>query len=212
MSQNWACQVFNKQLCLLNMSTRKYTKTRRAQQESQTRERIVEALVELHQELGPANTSVKAVAEKAGVQRLTVYRYFPDEVSMLQACSTHWWGLNPPPGIDQWANIENSADRCAAAFTAFYRYYHQTEDMWKKLYRDVGEIESLKKIMMQYENILDDIRDDLLAAWKAKGKRKQQLSLTIRHCLAFSTWQSLKEAKLNDSQMANLVVSWLKPN
>ena len=67
------------------MSKRKYTKTLRAEQQDETRSRIVDALVALHQELGPANTSVKAVAEKAGVQRLTVYRHFPDEASMFQA-------------------------------------------------------------------------------------------------------------------------------
>ena len=51
---------------------RQYNKTRREEQQDETRERIVIATVKLHEELGPANTSIKAIAEKAGVQRLTV--------------------------------------------------------------------------------------------------------------------------------------------
>ena len=191
------------------MSSRKYTKTRRAEQESKTRERIVEALVELHQELGPAHTSVKAVAEKAGVQRLTVYRYFPDDESMLQACSAHWWGLNPPPDFAEWANIEEPVERCFTALRSFYQYYRKTEPMWSSLYRDVNELDALAKIMTQYEGFLDQVRDDLLLPWKAKGKRKQQISATIRHCLAFSTWQSLTGQNLTEKQVIDLVMSWL---
>ncbi len=69
---------------------RKYELKQRAEKMSETRMRIVEATVELHEKLGPARTTISAIADRAGVQRLTVYRHFPDERSLFRACSGHW--------------------------------------------------------------------------------------------------------------------------
>ena len=198
------------QVCLLNMKKRKYTKHKRAEQQEQTRERIVDAVMSLHEELGPANTSIKAVAEKAGVQRLTVYRYFPDEASMFSACTTKWFGLNPPPQSTEWAAIQDAEQRSYAALLAFNQYYRRTATMWQGVYRDANEVEAMQKPLAGFEAFLDQQRDDLLAAWKAIGKRKQQLSISLRHCLRFSTWLSLKDEKLNDKQIAELMMSWIK--
>ncbi len=192
------------------MSTRKYTNTRRAEQQEQTRERIVGAVMALHEKLGPANTSIKAIAEKAGVQRLTVYRYFPDDDSLFQACTSEWFKLHPPPDITEWADIEDAGRHSTAVLLAFYRYYRKTEKMWKGAYRDVEEIKALKKPMGMFEGYLDQVRDEMLKRWKAKGKRKQQLSTTLRHCLRFTSWESLKREKLNDQQITELVITWIQ--
>lgn len=164
----------------------------------------------LHEELGPANTSIKAVAEKAGVQRLTVYRYFPDEDSLFQACTSTWLSLNPPPNVTEWADMDHAAERSYAAILAFNNYYRRTETMWKGAYRDVDDVGALQKPMAMFEAYLDQIRDDLLAAWKARGKKKQQLSITLRHCLQFSTWDSLRCENLKDKQITELMMSWVK--
>ena len=191
------------------MSNRKYTKTRRAEQQDETRDRIIEAIVALHEEFGPANTSIKAVAEKAGVQRLTVYRHFPDDASIFQACTSHWLKLNPPPDFVDWVNIENADEQTYTVLLAFYRYYRQTEKMWSGAYRDVEEIEALRNVMAGFETFLDQVRDNLLASWKVNGKRKKQLSITLRHSLRFTSWQSLKRENLNDKQITELVMSWI---
>ena len=77
--------------------TRRYRKRLRAEQEQQTRQAITEAAVKLHGTLGPARTTVSAIAEEAGVQRATVYRHFPDEPSLFQACSARH--VRPVGGI-----------------------------------------------------------------------------------------------------------------
>ena len=191
------------------MKTRKYTKTLRARQQENTRERIVEATVELHEELGPANTSIKAIAERAGVQRLTVYRYFPDDLALFEACTGHWFSLHPPPDVADWKKITDAAERSHTALLAFYQYYRETETMLTGAYRDVNAVEAMQAPMNRVEAYLDQVRDDLLTNWKAKGKRKQQLSLTLRHCLRFTTWQALSNESLSDTQIAELVMSWL---
>ena len=191
------------------MKNRKYTKTRRAEQQDVTRERIVEAAVKLHQALGPAHTSIKAIAEEAGVQRLTVYRHFPDDASLFQACSSHYLGLHPPPDMAGWADVADARERSVAALTAVYRYYRQTERMWRVAYRDVDQIEALQGPMARFEAYLDQISDNLVKTWNETGTARKQVQDTLRHALRFSTWYSLKHAKLTDKKMAGLVQTWL---
>ena len=197
------------QLCLLEMENRKYTKTRRAEQQDETRERIVEAAVKLHEALGPANTSIKAIAEEAGVQRLTVYRHFPDDVSLFQACTSHYLGLHPPPDMAAWAEVVDAGERSHAALLAFYQYYRQTEKMWRVAYRDVDQVAAMRAPMGRFEAYLDQVADDLVQAWHTTQAARKPLKLTLRHALRFATWQSLKNARLKDRQIAELAQCWL---
>jgi len=191
------------------MGARKYTKSKRADQQGKTRKRIVKAAVALHEKLGPANTSIKAVAEKAGVQRLTVYRHFPNEESLFLACSSDYFKENPPPDIAQWVGITDAAKRCHAAISAFNLYYRSTADMLDSVYRDINKVESLKRPMAEFEGYLNMISDDLLTALKLRGTRKKQCLITLRHCLKFTTWKSLKDENLQDKQITKLMMSWI---
>jgi AcrR family transcriptional regulator len=191
------------------MGKRKYTKTRRAEQQNETRARIVEAAVNLHEALGPAQTSIRAIAEAAGVQRLTVYRHFPDDASLFEACTSHYLGLHPPPQPAAWADIEHPGKRSYAALLAFYQYFRQTQNMWRVAYRDVDQLEALQAPMGRFEAYLDQVADDLVKAWDTTQATRKRLKLTLRHALRFITWQSLKDAGLKDRQMAELAQSWL---
>lgn len=191
------------------MTTRKYTKTRRAEQQDETRARIVEATVKLHEALGPAQTSIMAIAEAAGVQRLTVYRHFPDDASLFEACSTRYLEMHPPPQPAAWADIEHPGERSRTALLAFYQYYRQTEPMWRAAYRDVGQVAAMRAPMDRFEANLDHVTDGLVQAWHTTPAARTSLRLTLRHALRFSTWQSLKSAKLKDKQIVELVQGWL---
>src|ERR687891_3017256 len=90
---------------------RPYRMKRRAELEERTRSRITESAVALHEELGPARTSISAIAERAGVRRSTVYRHFPDEEALFGACSSHWGAANPPPDPGAWPMVEDPAER-----------------------------------------------------------------------------------------------------
>ena len=100
--------------------TRRYRKRLRAEQEQQTRQAITEAAVRLHGTLGPARTTVSAIAEEAGVQRATVYRHFPDEPSLFQACSGHYMAMHPPPDPTRWMEIADPAERLREALADVY--------------------------------------------------------------------------------------------
>jgi AcrR family transcriptional regulator len=191
------------------MNKRKYTKTRRAEQQDRTREKIVDATVALHEKLGPAKTSIKAIAEKAGVQRLTVYRHFPDDISLFQACTSHYLGQHPPPDMTDWAGIQDARKRSHAALLAFYRYYRRTEKMWNVAYRDINDVKALQVPMGQFQAYLDQVRDDLLASWNVKQADRKSLAITLRHCLRFTTWASLKNESLSDKKIVELVMGWV---
>src|ERR687886_294993 len=115
---------------------RPYRMKRRAELEQQTRLRITESAVALHEQLGPAHTSISAIAEHAGVRRSTVYRHFPDEAALFVACTTHWRAANPPPDPAAWAAIADPAARTETALRALYAFYTRTEPMYASLLRD----------------------------------------------------------------------------
>ena len=115
---------------------RPYRMRRRAELEELTRRRITESAVELHEELGPARTSIAAIAERAGVRRSTVYRHFPTEDALFDACSSHWRAANPPPDPSAWAAIDHPAERTSSALRDLYAFYGRTQDMYSSLLRD----------------------------------------------------------------------------
>src|SRR4051795_4067306 len=116
--------------------SRPYRQKLRAEQQAETRQRIVEAAVGLHLERGPARTSINAIAERAGVNRVTVYRHFPDARSLLEACSAHATRLNPPPDLAPWRAIEDPRERIDVALPQLYDYFRRTEAGWANLLRD----------------------------------------------------------------------------
>src|ERR1700752_4041961 len=105
--------------------TRTYTLKRRAEQQAQTRQRIVEAAVELHSSVGPARTTVSMIADRAGVQRHTFYAHFPDERSLLLACSGLVAERDPLPDAGPWRSIEAPAERLRVGLRAIYGWYER---------------------------------------------------------------------------------------
>src|SRR3954469_20083307 len=91
-------------------TTRKYELKKRAERQAETRRRIVEATEELHRTVGPARTTISEIAERAGVQRLTVYNHFPEERELFAACSAHFMAEVPPPSPRDWVPVANAPE------------------------------------------------------------------------------------------------------
>src|SRR5262245_51704316 len=190
------------------MATRKYTQTRRAEQQSETRQRIVEAVYELHGEIGPAQTTIKAIAERAGVERLTVYRHFADEGEIFAACNAHFRAEMPPPNPADWAGIADPAARLRTALLAFYGYYRRGEDNLGKALRDAPQLPALAAVLAPFGQFVEATRRDLQSAWPARRRARERLGAAIGHALRFDTWRSLAHVEgLDDAEAVELMVA-----
>lgn len=186
---------------------RAYTQTRRAEQQSETRRRIVEAVYALHGEIGPAQTSIKAIAERAGVERLTVYRHFADEGEIFAACNAHFLADTPPPHPAAWAGVTDPAARLRTALLAFYGYYRRTEARLGKALRDAEELPALAAVLAPWGRFVESVRDDMQAGWQVDEATRTKLGGAIGHALRFDTWRSLAQLEgLDDGAAADLMV------
>src|SRR5262245_36369428 len=104
-------------------SKRKYELKQRATEMAETRRRITEAAVELHGTVGPARRPISAIAERAGVQRHTVYRHFPTETDLFHACSSLFGAQHPRPEQEPWRAIDDPGERLSRALDEVYGYY-----------------------------------------------------------------------------------------
>ena len=189
--------------------TRPYRKRRRAEQEEQTRLRITEAAVDLHGSVGPARTTVSAVAERAGVQRATVYRHFPDEEALFAACSSHWAMLNPPPDPTAWGEDRPSrSERLRRALAELYAWYGRNEQMLENITprRPAGAGDARCRRANSGGLLRRGRRGPAGAAGASAERAGAASRAAIGHALAFDTWRSLvREQGLSADEAVELI-------
>jgi AcrR family transcriptional regulator len=190
---------------------RKYKQKRRAEQQEETRRRITEAAVELHETVGPARTTISAVAERAGVQRLTVYRHFPDERALFAACTGHYLAKNPPPDPAPWTGVSGPEERLRKALAEVYAYYHRTEQMSSNSMRDAPAKPVIFEVLVPLFEHWEWMRQVLAVGWDAPEGRSAALLAALGHALDFGTWLSLvRQQGLDDEWAAELMVCMVR--
>jgi AcrR family transcriptional regulator len=186
---------------------RRYEQKERARQQAGTRERIVKAVVALHREVGPARTTISAIAARAGVERLTVYRHFADEASLFEACSAHFSAEVPPPNPAAWSAEPHPERRLSATLAAFYDYYRRGEDMLAHISRDAPVLPAIAGAMAPWLTFVAITQETLLDGWGAACDRRF-LAGSVAHALRFETWQSLThEGAFGDAEAIELMVA-----
>jgi len=170
---------------------RKYELKQRAAEMAETRRRITQAAVELHGTVGPARTTVSAVADRAGVQRHTVYRHFPTEAELYGACSAHWLAANPLPDLAAWRAIRDPHERLARALEELYIYYERAEPMLANVLRDLELVPALGPTAVPFRDFMAEATSALGAGWNTRGRRRRLLYAALRHVLDFQSWRSL---------------------
>jgi len=181
---------------------------RRAESQLQTRRRITESAVALHGTIGPARTTMSAVAAHAGVRRSTLYRHFPDESALFDACTAHWAIDNQPPDLQSWAAIADADERLAVALGELYAYFGRTERMLENLSRDEATVPIVAERFAAFHLYFDAARDTLLAGRRLRGAAKRRTQAAVGHAIAFTTWKSLvREQGLSDADAVALMRS-----
>jgi AcrR family transcriptional regulator len=169
--------------------SRPYRMSRRAELVDQTRERITAATARLHTTVGPANTSVAAIAEEAGVTRLTVYRHFADLDVLFEACRAHWRAENPPPDARLWADTAGLETRTRRALSELYAWYGEHAEELFPIYRDMTTMPDTSQATMRAEN--RRLADVLVAGDAPEGDAGRRLRAVAGHLLDYRTWRSL---------------------
>jgi AcrR family transcriptional regulator len=181
---------------------RKYELKKRAERQEETRRRIVEAAIQLHRTKGPARTTFSDIAALAGVQRHTLYRYFPDERQIGLACSGLHFELNPPPDPAEWAEIEDPGRRLRAGLEALYSWYERNEDMFGCVLRD-AEVDPLTRELFELRGA-EPMGRIAGALSQGLGKsRRVQAALAL--ALDFHAWRRLCSSGLGASEAADLM-------
>jgi len=174
--------------------TRKYELKRRAERQDETRQRIVDATIALHTTVGPAATTIKAVAAEAGVERHTVYRHFPDERSLLLACSGCYGDRYPLPDASAWAALADAEPRLRRGFTELYAYYADRGDELAPILRDCDTSALTREVVaLRMGPAFGRMRDVLAEPFHARGARRTRLLATIELLLGLNTWRSLAD-------------------
>ena len=181
---------------------RPYTLKRRAERQNETRRRIVEAAIELHQTIGPAATTVTEIAERAGVGRVTVYRHFADELALERACSGLYFERHPAPDPERWTAIEEPEERLRTALGETYAYHRATQQMLSHVLADARD----HPVMAPYHAHWERAADVLVAPRRARGRARTALRAAIALALDFETWRTLTSNGLGDRDAAELML------
>jgi AcrR family transcriptional regulator len=158
-----------------------------------------------------ARTTISAIAEKAGVQRLTVYRHFPDERALLSACTGHYMDANPPPDPAPWTQVVNPEERLRMALSEVYAYFRRTEPMMANVIRDAQVHPLVRELAGPIFQHWEHMRYVLGTGWGLEDERVALLLAALGHALDFQTWRSLvRQQDLNDEQAIEIVVGMIR--
>jgi AcrR family transcriptional regulator len=181
---------------------REYKLKRRAEKQHETRQRIVDATIELHQTIGSSAT-FSQVAERAGVGRVTVYRHFPDELSLWRACSGHYLQQNPLPDPEAWRAVSDPRARLEASLGETYAFHRANEAMFARALAEVRD----HPIMEPYHEHWRRAAEVLVEPWPVRGRQRTLLRAAIGLALGFETWRGLAHDQgLTDDQAVELML------
>lgn len=182
---------------------RSYRLKRRAESQGRTRQKIVEAAIELHQSKGLAATTMSDIAARAKVGKVTVYRHFPDEAALVGACSGQYFQRHPFPDPRDWRNISDASERLRRGLRDTYAYHRATEPMMSRVLAEARDL----PLMDPYHAHWRHASDVLLAAWPGSARRKILLKAALALALSFDTWRLLvRQQHLTDNQAIELMI------
>lgn len=185
---------------------RSYELKERAKRQQETRARIAEVTAELHEEVGPARTTVTEVAKRAGVQRLTVYKHFPTETDLFAGCSAHYMSRHPFPDLTGPLGIQDPERRARETLKPIYGWFRATEAMTANIQRDRLLIPALDDFASGVmDPALEWVSGELTGGFGAKGARAGRVAAMIAVAMDFWTWRRLKQVGMDDAAAAGLM-------
>ncbi len=193
----------------MKIMTRSYQLRRRAESQGRTRQKIVDAAIELHQTKGPAATTMNDVAARAKVGKVTVYRHFPDDTALIGACSGQYFQRHPLPDPEAWRSVPDAAEMLRRGLRETYAYHRATEAMMNRVFADMRD----HAMMAPYHAHWRHAADVLASAWPATGGNRTLMRAAFALALSFETWRTLvREQGITDDQAIELMLGLASEN
>jgi AcrR family transcriptional regulator len=146
--------------------------------------------------------------QRAGVDRVTVYRHFPDPASLFQACAAHYYRAHPPPDPTGWAAITDPEARLRHGLGEVYGYWAANAALAANVLRDAQVLGHLG-VGRRLLGLQRDATQVLTDGWPPADQAA--LAATIRVAVDFHTWQRLvAELGLSQQQAVELAASWTR--
>jgi AcrR family transcriptional regulator len=185
---------------------RPYELKERARKQEETRQRIAAAAAGLHEEVGPARTTVTEIAKRAGVQRLTVYKHFPTELDLFRGCSAHYMSRHPFPDLSVPLAESDPEQRVRETLTLLYGWFRETETMTANIQRDRLLIPALEEqVSSDVEPVVGWVGEQLGGGFAAKGAKAERIAAMVAVALEFWTWRRLAKLGMDDAAAAELM-------
>jgi AcrR family transcriptional regulator len=175
-----------------------------------TRERIVRATMQVHDEKGVAPTTLSEIAERAGVGLATVTRHFPTPGELVRTCGAHVWQEMRPPVPETAAAVFTGSrtprerlERLVAEVDGFYaRGAHRLA----LAARDRQLVPELDRFLSAVEAGVGALVNEALAD-AGQSERTRQVVLAL---MTFQVWSAFDRLALPPSEALALRVGLLE--
>lgn len=189
---------------------RAYRMTGRAKTQDETRERIVAATMQLHDEQGVAATSFVDVARRAGIGAATVYRHFPTLGTLVTACGAHVWQEMAPPIPEEapamFEGLDGLEDRLQRLVDELDGFYRRGSLRLAKAYAD-------RHLIPELDRFLNAVEAGVAALVREALKDETPSDTTLQLVLAltdFQVWGSMQRIECDQPERRHLVAKLLR--
>jgi AcrR family transcriptional regulator len=167
---------------------RRYRLGKRAERAADTRRRIIEATLELHDQQGITRTTVRDVAGRAAVAPSTVLQHFPRLDQLIRACGELSDQLAPMPTEALLAGASGIPERVQRMATAMFEW-------WELLGPGFDHLRIDRRNLPQVNAWLDDVarRHRRFAAAALAGSDAGRVDLLVAITTA-DAWSTLRAA------------------
>ncbi|MGD9711435.1 MAG: TetR/AcrR family transcriptional regulator, partial [Thermomicrobiales bacterium] len=139
--------------------------------------------------------------ERAGVERLTVYRHFPDERAIFGACSSQWELQHPLPDPAEWSSIPDPHERLRTGLGALYDYYQDAWPMLFSVLRDAPQVPEMSEVVQDYAQRAQRIVDSLSPSPSPDDEQRAAIQMAADPF----AWNALSRSGLSTDRAAALM-------
>ena len=189
---------------------REYKMRKRADDSQKTRERILQATMQLHDEKGVAPTTFSDIAKRAGLGQATLYRHFPTLGELVQACGGHVWAEMRPPVPQEapvaFEGLTGKGDRLAKLVEEIDAFHRRGALRLALASRDRELIPELDFFLKAVEAGVDAYVNEALAPLKLPKRTVEIVAAMV----SFPVWQRFGQLDLSGRKSRELTAKLIE--